>query len=151
MIDPALFQTAVVRQAYAYWLAKCRGAEPPSRSDIDPVEIGPLLPYVFLVDVTRAPLTFRFRLVGSKITEWADKEYTGLAVDQRDYGPQWRKVFNLYAEVAASRTPRLDLYSAPWVDREFYQYERIIAPLSSDGTSIDMLFGALHALPEGAT
>ncbi len=147
MINPALFQTAAVRQAYEYWLAKCRGPQLPSRPDLDPTELGPLLPYVFLVDVTRAPLAFRFRLVGSKITEWAGKEYTGLAVDEPDYGPQWRRVFNLYAEVVASRAPRLDLYSAPWVNREFYEYERIIAPLSSDGTSVDMLFGALYALP----
>jgi hypothetical protein len=147
MIDPALFKTAAVRQAYEYWLAKCGDGQPPRRADLDPVEMRPLLPYVFLVDVTQAPLAFRFRLVGSKITEWAEKEYTGLGVNEGDYGPQWRRVFNLYAEVVASRAPRLDLYAAPWVSREFYRYERFIAPLSNDGASVDMLFGALHALP----
>jgi hypothetical protein len=98
---------------------------------------------VFLVDVTYAPLTFRFRLVGTEVTALARKEYTGLAVDERDYGPQWRRVFDRYAEVVVSRGPRLDLWNAPWVSREFLRYERVIAPLSSDGRTINMLFGAL--------
>lgn len=145
MIDVTLFKTAIVRQVYEYWLGKCVRGRVPGRADLRPEEMRAFLPYVFLVDVTRGPLAFRFRLVGTKITEWAGKEYTGLAVDEDAYGPQWRRVFDVYSGVVDSRRPRLDLWDAPWVSREFVRYERLIAPLSSDGQGIDMLFGALYA------
>ncbi|HEX9463878.1 MAG TPA: PAS domain-containing protein [Alphaproteobacteria bacterium] len=147
MIDPELFKSAVVRQAYEYWLGKCSGDRLPRRADVKPAEMRGMLPYVFLVDVTHAPLVFRYRLVGSRITDWAEREYTGRAVDERDYGPHWQRVFDMYASVVATRGPRRDIYTAPWVSREFYHYERVVAPLSNDGTIIDMLFGALHTLP----
>lgn len=150
VIDPAKFRTTIVRQAYHYWLGKCVRGRLPRRADLRPEEMRAFLPYVFLVDVVPAPLGFRFRLVGTQVTAWAEKEYTGRAVDERDYGPQWRRIFDIYAAVVASRRPRLDIYDAPWVSREFVRYERLIAPLSSDGQAIDMLFGTLHTIdPEG--
>lgn len=148
MIDVTQFKTAVVRQVYEYWLGKCVRGRLPSRADLRPEEMRIFLPYVYLVDVAREPLAFRFRLVGTKITEWAGKEYTGQPVDEVGYGGHWRRVFDLYAGVVASRRPRLDIWDAPWVSREFVRYERLIAPLSSDGQAIEMLFGALYAVTE---
>lgn len=145
MIDASLFKTAVVRLVYEYWLGKCVRGRLPRRADLHPEEMRGFLPYVFLVDVTQAPLAFRFRLVGTKIAEWSGKEFTGLAVDEDAYGPNWRRVFDLYANVVDNRRPRLDIWDAPWVSREFVRYERLVAPLSSDGQVIDMLFGALYA------
>lgn len=146
MLDVARFQTNVVRGAYEYWARKTIDGRLPRRSDIRPDELRALLPYVFLVDVAQAPLGFRFRLVGSAITTWAEKEYTGLAVDARDYGADWKRVFDIYAGVVAAGQPRRDVYKAPWVSREFLRYERVVAPLSSDGKTVDMLFGALQVL-----
>ncbi len=146
MIEPGAFKTAVVREAYAYWLGKCVRGRLPRRADLRPEEMRSLLPYIFLVDVTAAPLTFRFRLVGTQITEWAGKEFTGLGVDEHAYGPQWRRVHDLYVQVVETRRPRLDMWDAPWPSREFVNYERLVAPLSNDGQAIDMLFGALYAL-----
>jgi len=145
MIDVTLFKTAVVRQVYEYWLGKCVRGRLPTRADLRPEEMRGFLPYLFMVDVTGPPLAFRFRLVGTKVTEWAGQEFTGLAVDDESYGPQWRRVFDVYAGVVDSRRPRLDIWDAPWVSREFVRYERLIAPLSSDGQAIDILFGALYA------
>lgn len=147
MIDGHLFKTVVVREAYAYWLGKCVRGRLPARADLRPEEMRAFLPFLFLVDVGHDPLAFRFRLVGTKITEWAEKEYTGVPVDEAAYGPQWQRVFDTYAAIVAGRRPQLDIWDAPWVSREFVRYERLIAPLSSDGQTIDMLFGALHILP----
>lgn len=147
MIDAAQFRTAAVRQAYTYWLGKCVRGRLPARADVRPDEMRAFLPNLFLVDVAQAPLGFRFRLVGTRITEWAEREYTGVPIDEGAYGPQWRRVFDTYAEVVAGRRPRLDIWDAPWASREFVRYERLIAPLSTDGQTVDMLFGALDVLP----
>jgi hypothetical protein len=106
------------------------------------------LPYVFLVDVADAPTAFRYRLVGSEISRWASREYTGVAVNCREYGPNWRHVFDAYARVVQTGAPEIARYHAPWVGREFLVYERLIAPLSNSGTKIDMLFGALCPVGE---
>jgi hypothetical protein len=151
VIDVSLFKTAVVRQVYEHWLGKCVRGRLPGRADLRPENMRAFLPYVFLVDVSTAPRGFRFRLVGTRITEWAGKEYTGLAVDEESYGAHWRRVFDLYAAVVDGRRPRLDLWDAPWVSREFVRYERLVAPLSSDGKAVDMLFGALYAVAEPET
>ena len=55
-----------------------------------------------------------------------------------------RRIFDLYAQVAASRAPRRDVYEAPWIGREHLLYERFLAPLSDDGQDVNMLFGALQ-------
>jgi hypothetical protein len=118
----------------------------PRRADIRAEEIPRLLPYVFLVDVIGDPPAFRFRLVGTQIAVWAGRDYTGAMLDEPSYGPNWRMVHEIYAKVVATRVPAYSEYSAPWQEREFLTYERIIAPLSSDGATIDMLFGALDVV-----
>jgi hypothetical protein len=144
------FKSDIVRSSYEYWLSKRAGARLPRRSDIRAEEIPRLLPYLFLVDVVRAriddPPAFRFRLAGTQIAVWAGRDYTGAMLDEPSYGPNWRQVHDIYANVVATREPAYSEYSAPWQGREFLTYERIIAPLSGDGETIDMLFGALDVL-----
>src|SRR5690242_6639940 len=75
------FRTLVVEQAFRYWLGKCTAGRAPRRRDLLPDEIPALLRYVFLVDVTTEPLTFRFRLVGTEIGRLAAREHTGSCVN----------------------------------------------------------------------
>lgn len=147
MLDSSAIKTRAVRQTYEYWLGKSAAGRVPRRTDIKPEELRTALPYIFLVDVSLDPLGFRFRLVGTAINEWAGKEYTRVAVTAAEYGPEWLRVFESYRAVVDTCAPQLDEYFAPWRDRQFRYYERMIAPLSQDGDRIDMLFGALHVLP----
>ena len=140
------FQTPVVERAYAYWASKRASDRLPSRADLRPEEIPLLLPYVFLVDVEWQPLAFRFRLVGTEITRLAQREYTGVRVNAEEYGPCWKIVFSTYSRVVYSARPEVAIWSAPWNDRDFLTYERLIAPLCSAGGEIGMLFGALHPI-----
>lgn len=149
-MDRFPFKTRVVRESYEYWLSKCRGDGLPRRRDIRPEEIVRLLPHIFLVDVAGDPPTFKFRLVGTQITEWAAGEYTGVTVNESEFGPNWRRVYDIYRGAVEKRAPAHSEYSAPWKEREFLFYERIVAPLSDDGVSINMLFGALDVVSSSA-
>jgi hypothetical protein len=142
------FQTSVIELAFRYWSSKRVGGRLTSRRDVRPEEIPQLLPHVFLVDVRHAPLGFRFRLVGTEICRLAAREYTGAWVNERDYGPNWRSVFDDYERVVRTAKPDLATCRAPWLGREFVVYERLLAPLSGDGTTVDMLFGALHPIAQ---
>lgn len=141
------FKTDIVRQAHEYWRSKRSGDRLPCRADIRPEEIARLLPYVFLVDVIGDPPAFKYRLVGTQINQWAGGEHTGVSVNEREYGPDWQLVHDIYMSVLSKRAPVYSEYSALWRAHDFLWYERIIAPLSSDGTSVDMLFGALNMVP----
>jgi hypothetical protein len=149
-MDQFRFKTRVVRESYEYWLSKCRGDRLPRRRDIRPEEIARLLPHIFLVDVAGDPPSFKFRLVGTQITQWAAGEYTGVTVNEAEYGPNWRRVYDSYLQAVRTRAPVYSEYSAPWMEREFLFYERIIAPLSEDGATVSMLFGALDVIPKPA-
>ncbi len=149
MLDAATLRTPKVRRAYQYWLSKSVGGRLPSRSDIKPRELVDLLDQLFLVEVTPEPLTFTFRLVGTKLTKWAGLEYTGLAFSARTVAPNWEDVFDTFCRVVKTRLPRRDGQRAPWANKEFYWIEQMVAPLSNDGKSVDMLFGAIEVLKQG--
>ncbi len=140
------FKTEIVKHAHDYWLSKAASGRLPTRAEIEAEEIKHLLPFVFLVDVIGEPTQFRFRLVGSQIDLWAGKSYTGLWVNEREYGPHWQRIHEEYLGVVESGQPHLSHTHAPWVSKEFRRYERLVAPLSNGGGAVDMLFGALHMI-----
>jgi hypothetical protein len=142
------FRTSIVERAFLYWSSKCKAGRPPSRADIRPEDIPQLLPHVFLVEVTQAPLDFRFCIVGTEICNLAGRDYTGARVNAQEYGPDWKSVFESYWRVIGTAAPEVAVRRAPWFTREFLIYERLIAPLSTDGITVDMLFGALHQVTE---
>jgi hypothetical protein len=142
------FRTEIVERAFRYWSSKCRDGRLPRRADLRPEEMPLLLPHVFLVDVTHAPLEFRFRIVGTEICNLAGRDYTGARVNEKEYGPDWKSIFEVYWRVVHSAKPEVAVRRAPWLAREFLRYERLIAPLSSDGAAVDMLFGALHQITD---
>jgi hypothetical protein len=142
------FRTAVVEQAFRYWASKCGAGRAPRRRDLLPDEIPALLPHVFLVDVAIEPLSFRFRLVGTAIGRLACREYTGSSVNEAEFGPNWQAVYDAYTRVVRTGAPDVAQVQAPWPGRQFVCYERLAAPLSSDGSRMDMLFGCLHPVPD---
>ena len=62
---------------YEYWLRITPPGRLPGRQHVSPLEIVPLLPRVWLLDVTRAPLRFRYRLVGTGEALTLGREVTG--------------------------------------------------------------------------
>jgi hypothetical protein len=150
MLQPAPpFRTATVEAVFRYWSGKRQGPRLPGRRDVHPEDIPALLPWLFLVEVAHAPQRFRFRLVGTRICELAGRDHTGISVNEAEYGPAWRAVFDAYDRAVRSAEPQLDVMHAPWPGREFRRYERIVLPLAADGRTVDMLLGALSPVPWG--
>jgi hypothetical protein len=146
LIDPSHFKSPPIRRLAEYWIAKASPGHLPGRQDIKPEDLRADLPFVYLIDVASHPLSFRFRLVGTRVSEWTGRDFTGAAVNEIDYGPQWQRIFNDYKAVVESKAAvRAEVYG-PWVAKEFRYYERFLAPLARDGSTVDMLFGALHII-----
>lgn len=132
-----------LQRLYDYWRSKCPAEGLPRRSDIDPVEIGPLLHDIFLVAVEREPLRFRFRLLGSGITTVSRPNVLGRTMDE--VYPDVREKLTYQDYVICSETAAVRHYRGPTMfnpDFNFLVTERLLLPVSEGGGNVDFILGA---------
>ena len=132
-----------LKRLYAYWLAKKGTRRAPSRADIDPLEIAPLLPHVALVDVERAPLRFRYRLVGTEIVRKVGADFTGRYLDSFTRLSNRDAMAAEFARVVDSAEPTVSFWNYSRADGRHVRYERLVLPLMGDGVTVDMLFSGM--------
>ncbi|WP_119419397.1 PAS domain-containing protein [Desertibaculum subflavum] len=132
---------AALHRLYAYWQAKRGGAFAPSRTAIDPAEIRDLLPFVVLADVVGTPPRFRIRLAGTHVVEAYGEEVTGRYADELDFNGIGPEVLAALQAVVRSGRPGLVRRDFVKQDGRPLRYERLVLPLSSDGVTVDKLFG----------
>ena len=140
-----------LRDLYSYWAGKRQNGTYPSRRDIDPGDITPLLPYVLLLDVLDDGL-LRFRLVGTDAASGVDP--TGRILQEA--APEGRYRDHLVDLFLRGATGPGALYT-----RYRYSYaavtgprtiSRLFMPLASNGSNVDVLMiGQMReATEEGA-
>lgn len=134
---------AILRDLHSYWLAKKRHRLAPGRKDIDPAELRSLLPHLFMVDVENKPRRFRFRLVGTAIVSSFGLDITGRYLEEIGFSDQAPSVLAHYGAVATTAEPSCHHVHFTRGSGRYLAYERLIVPLSSDGTSVDMLLGGI--------
>jgi hypothetical protein len=126
-----------------YWMEKKAGRFAPARRDIHPEEMRELLPHVFLVDVEERPIRFRFRLVGTDIVQSFGIDLTGRYIEELDFSDRPPSMLACYAAVVTTREPSCHAVHFTRGSGRHLSYERMILPLSSDGTAVDMLLGGV--------
>ncbi len=129
--------TRDLRFALDYWRQKRGIRLAPTRGDIDPVDIAPVLPQVMLVDVGSDPVDFRFRLAGTGLFKIHGAELTNkraLDLEPPAYGAL---IHRLYCDALARRAPIVHRLLIECETRRS-AYMRIV-PLSEDGQAINRL------------
>lgn len=125
-------------QVIAVW-QKARGSRAmPRRADILPEELGAALGWVNLIDVRDTPPRFRFRLVGSLVSEVQGRDYTNRMVDAIDPPDYRAMVVGTYEEAVAAAAPiahRIS-WASPVGD---LSYVKVSVPFSEDGARVNML------------
>ena len=125
----------------------------PTRSDVDPIVIGPaLLPYVLLIDVEYlAKRRYRWRLIGTHIVTALERDSTGKYWDDI-YTPDTLAALSIRADwVVQHRTPVRA--AGHTTSGEFNtnietlsKVESLYLPLSQDGETINViLVGAVYS------
>lgn len=133
-------ENAAFLEFYEYWRGRSADKAAPARADIDPLDIPQLLANVFLIDVVAGnPRRFRFRLVGTRITE-LEGEMTNRFLDEFVPGAAGTAMARHYEDASQGRI-YVRHETLHWRQREYVNYEVLLLPLSSDGQTIDMLFG----------
>lgn len=143
-MDPDMVcRDPLLSDLHAYWESRKQGRKFPSRRDIDPADLVRHLGNVFLIDVSHDPLRLRYRLLGTRIAEVMRRDSTGKYYDEI-YAPELLEaIYRSFRWMFENERPLRTHGDTFYPDRNFYTYEALNLPLSSDGETIDMVFGGL--------
>ena len=140
-IDTADWHPRLV-ELYRYWRSIHPAHGLPGRQHLDPAAIPHLLSTIWMLDVRREPLRFRYRLVGTRIRERAGRELTGLWLDEA-HPTTWQN------PQAAARLEALVRTGIPsrrrgkptlfYAHRDWREVENLMLPLATDGKTIDVI------------
>lgn len=130
------------------WTAK-RGQRPlPYRSDFPIEELAPWFGHVIIMDVIDDGLDFRYRLIGTGITEFLDRDYSGKRVSECDYGDGFdgrNKVIDTFRRPIVSGVPVFRSGHVIWAaDKTWRKYDSVHCPLVRDGGKPDLTIGVLY-------
>ncbi len=132
-----------IADLYHHWCSIRPSAEIlPGRGHLSPIDIPRLLPWIWLTEVQREPLRFRYRLIGTIHVDAFGRDTTGRWYDEvhpRFLGSTAYRQFVAVAErgkVAFYRGPPVYVIDARWKT-----IEHLILPLAQNGTDVDILLG----------
>jgi hypothetical protein len=143
--NPARLKHPALAFLFDYWRHK-RGDRPmPARGDIRPSEIRKHLGWVVMADVLAGGQEFRYRLVGTLVTQYFLTEATGKTLTEAFQN--WdRGVLNavraVMRNVARDRIAIRAFGEANAIAAGFEAFEVLFLPLSDDGDSVNVI---LHA------
>lgn len=121
-----------------------RGARAiPARRDVMPEDVSFMLGHVMLIEVHRAappkrPLSFRFRLVGTRIEETGHPGLQGRWAHELSPTVYRRLVLHGYTLAVSETAPNFYRIALDHAGQKL-RYERVILPLGDDGSTVDTL------------
>jgi hypothetical protein len=144
---PMCFPRVELASISNYWQSKLRNRAMPSRADIDPGELKPLLPQILLVDVLWGGADFRYRLLGTRLTRYFPERATGKTFREAlaSFGEETvAGTLNVYRQIVEHRLPALVSGPGEYYHQEAKRFHAILTPLSDDGENVSMIFGAFE-------
>lgn len=130
----------------AYWESRRPAPDTlPGRRHLSPADVAGLglgiLRHLWLLDVERAPLRFRLRLIGSALKAAGSPGNPGSYVHEHDGGGELTATLE---RMCADRRPahkrgRPTMPHDPEVG--LVSLENVLLPLATDGTTVDMIMG----------
>jgi len=144
-IAPERIRSKSLRNLLGYWKAKgAHLGRLPARTDLQPDEMLPFLPFVALITVQAQEPRFQFRLVGTGIVGAFGRETTSRAVDESLFGDNAAEVERFFSIPVQTHGPAYASgeYTVAPTGRGL-PFETLLVPLSSNGQAVDMLLGGL--------
>jgi hypothetical protein len=133
----------IVGRVLSYWNEKRGIRAMPARRDIDPTELGRVLPHLQLIDVAQKAERFRYRLVGTSLVEAFGKEYTGKYLDELFSGERLRFATQIFRTVCQSRRPVFLRNRYSTTKNVEMIANRLYLPLSEDELTVNVIMGVL--------
>jgi hypothetical protein len=140
-------RSPTVLALHAYWRSKRRGRPMPAPADIDPAEIRPLLPSLIIAEYVGAPARVRYRLVGTQQVYYNGLDFTGLYLDEIDWGIENEFVTLVHDTLLRTTAPVIGRYQWGFRDSVLGFAEFGAFPLSEDGTTVARCVGIDDFVP----
>ena len=152
MLEIAQGDAPFLEELLALWKARRGERRMPARRDFDAVELMRYGGRIALIDVEYEPKRYRFRLIGSRMTEVLGRDSTGRYVDELYNDDFYETAVGPYERVLRDREPVTLHGNMKRMGKEFLRFHSLDLPLSSDGERVDMImkgteFGALEERP----
>jgi hypothetical protein len=128
-----------------YWESKRGGRAMPARSDISPSQLKDHLGWVMILEVLPGERDFRYRLIGTLVTQYFSGDSTGMTVMQAfapNGEPVAKAVNSVFRKVARDKVVMRTAGNANWLSDGMEEFEAIYLPLSEDGVNVSHI---LHA------
>jgi hypothetical protein len=104
-----------IEALHRYWSGRA-GGQAPQRDDIEPADIKPLLPFLYIVRYEREPFRVRYILTGTETDRWNGFSLTGRYVDEflaTDIHGANRILLDAYTKAFETAAPVFGTYSWP--------------------------------------
>jgi hypothetical protein len=124
------------------WWDRCRGDRPAApRSALDPIDLRAHLGSLVLIECLPGLADFRYRLIGTKVTEAYGRDSTGRTVaDLYADDPVYRDfLLGVYRAVAARAVSARGHGDLRVVGRDYDRFDTYLLPLARDDGSIGWL------------
>lgn len=141
-IDPRELTHPTLAFLRRYWDEKRGQRSMPSRRDIHPPELKEHLGWILMIEVFPDLSDFRYKLIGTLITQYFLTDATGKTVSEAfaRYGPVTIKAVQaLLRKTARDKIPMRAFGNAGWIAPGFEQFDAIYLPLSDDGETVNMI------------
>ncbi len=120
-----------------FWCELSEYGRLPARSEFTPQNLRAWLGHIALVNVSEAPRRFRVRLMGEKLVSYAERDFTGLWLDECLPVEAQDGVLRPLRACCDAREPVYDnlAYIIPGLNRCYLH--RLYLPCAEDGENID--------------
>lgn len=131
-------------RAYNYWVSLLDGRPYPSIEDLDPSSIEDFGPNSVLLDFTLGPDNAQFAYLGAALREEGEIPSGIRAINDVPPRSVLSRLTEHYLEIIANRAPIG--FEAEYVNQRnrATMYRGILMPFTSDGDSIDFIYGVIN-------
>jgi hypothetical protein len=144
-VNPTRFSHRTCVFLRDYWESKRASRAMPSRGDIAPAQLKEHLGWVMILEVLPGERDFRYRLIGTLVTQYFSNDATGKTVMEAfaDSGEPTAKLINsVFRKVTRDKIVMRTVGGANWLEDGMEAFEAIYLPLSEDGANVSHI---LHA------
>ncbi len=129
----------------ALWDEKRQGACLPAREDFPVEALKPWFGHVLIMDVGPDATDFRYRMIGTEITAFRDRDYTGKWITECSFGESRESMISTFRNPVVQRRPIFRCGWVQWpVDDSWRSFDSVHCPLATDGRTADMTIGVLY-------
>lgn len=141
-INPTQIDNPALEFLRSYWEARRAGRVMPSRGDMNPADFKPHLGNMAMVDVLDGGAEFRYRVVGTLLTQYMLTDPTGKTLTEAwpdPPGPVARRVRDNLVNIVQTRAMMHIWGTLDWSRFPGEAFDALYVPLSDDGKSVNMI------------